>query len=114
MVTSQIIQQSAIGLTLATSFGVLIHDTKLDQATSVALTLPIALVGYELGAQVAKLGSEGHTHVERVSLANAARYLHAGTPRIQPRDDHKKFTLQKYVVKGVHAFDGYYLPLGEV
>lgn len=114
MFPSQIIQQSVISFTLATTFGVLIHDTKLDQATSVALTLPIALVGYEMGAQIAKLGSEGHTHVERVSLANAVRDLHAGTPRIQPRDDHKKFTLQKHVVKGVHAFDGYYMPLGEI
>ena len=110
----QILQQTVISFALTTSFGVLVHDTKIDHATSVALALPVALAGYELGPQVPKLGSEGHTHIERVSLANAIRDLHAGTPRIQPREDYKRFSLSKHVVKGVHAFDGYYMPLGQL
>jgi hypothetical protein len=114
MFHTRIIQQLAIGFALTTTFGVLVHDTKIDQATSVALTLPVALVGFELSSQIPKLSSEGHTHVERVSLSNAIRDLHAGTPRVQPRDEHKKYHLQKHVVRGVHAFDGYYLPLSEV
>lgn len=110
----QFFQHLAISFALTTTFGVLVHDTKIDQATTVALAIPVALMGYELGAQVPKLSSEGHTHVERVSLANAVRDLHQGTPRIQPRDDLKRFYLQKHVVKGVHAFDGYYVPLGNL
>lgn len=116
MFHSKTVQYTALTLALTTLFGVLVHDTKLDKATTIALTVPIAaLMSYELGAQaIPKLSSDGHTHVERVSLGNAVRDLHSGTPRIQPRDDHKKFTLQKNVVKGVHAFDGYYAPLGSL
>lgn len=114
MFHSRFFQHLAITFALATTFGVLVHDTKIDQATSVALAIPVALIGYELSTQIPKLSSEGHTHVERISLANAVRDLHQGTPRIQPRDDHKRFYLQKHVVKGVHAFDGYYVPLGSL
>lgn len=95
-------------------FGILVHDTKLDKATAIALAVPMAFASFELGASIPKLSGEGHTHVERASLSNAVRDLQAGTPRIQPRNDHKKYTLQKNVSRGVHAFDGYYLPLGQL
>lgn len=114
MFHSKIVQYTALTFALTTLFGVLVHDTKLDKATTIALTVPFALMSYELGAQIPKLSSEGHTHVERVSLGNAVRDLHSGTPRIQPRNDSKKFTLPKNVVRGVHAFDGYYVPLGNL
>jgi hypothetical protein len=114
MFQSHLFQQIIIGFVLTTTFGVLVHDTKIDQATGLALAIPVALGGYELSTQIPKLSSEGHTHVEKVSLSNAVRDLQGGTPRVQPRDDHKRFYLQKHVVKGVHAFDGYYMPLGAV
>lgn len=114
MFHSKSFQYIALTFALTTLFGVLVHDTKLDKATTIALTVPFALMSYELGAQASKLSSEGHTHVERVSLSNAVRDLQNATPRIQPRDDNKKSSLPKNVVRGVHAFDGYYMPLGNL
>ena len=105
------IQRSAIILALLTTLGILVHDTKLEKAAALFVAVPAALAS--LGG-IPRLASDGHNHIERVSLSNAVRDLHNGTPRIQPRDDHKKYSLQKNVAKGVHAFDGYYLPLGEI
>lgn len=59
------------------------------------------------------LASEGHNHVERVSFDGVTRDLRNGQPRLRPRTT-KKYRLQKFVAKGVHAFDGYYQPLGEL
>lgn len=111
MKISPFIQRTAIVLALLTTFGILVHDTKFDKALSLFIAVPAALAS--LGG-IPKLAGEGHNHIERVSIGNAARDLHSGTPRLQPRDEHKKFVLQKNVVKGVHAFDGYYQPLGEL
>ncbi|OGL22553.1 hypothetical protein A2707_04520 [Candidatus Saccharibacteria bacterium RIFCSPHIGHO2_01_FULL_45_15] len=114
MLPYTIIRHTAIGLALSTTLGVLIHDTKIDKATTVALSVPVLAASVDMGMTHFKLGGEAHTHVERVSLSNAVRDLQPGTPRIQPRDDAKKFHLQKNVAKGVHAFDGYYMPLGAI
>ena len=110
MTLTSTIQRTAIILAILTTLGILVHDTKFDKALSVFIAVPaaLALVG------VPKLASDGHNHIERVSLSNAVRDLHNGTPRIQPRDDHKKYALSNKVAKGVHAFDGYYQPLGEI
>ncbi len=108
---SPLVQRSAIALALITALGILVHETKIDKATAISIAIPAALASI---TGIPKLAGEGHNHVERASMANAARYMNGGTPRIQPRDDNKKFTLQKNVVKGVHAFDGYYMPLGEL
>ena len=112
MIISPFIQRTAITLALLTTLGILVHDTKFEKVASLFIAVPAALAS--IGGAIPKLASEGHTHVERVSLANAVRDLHNGTPRIQPRDDNKKYHLQQKVTKGVHAFDGYYMPLGNV
>ncbi len=104
------LQHIAIAVAITTTFGILVHDAKFDKVASIFIAVPAALAS--LGGAIPKLAGEGHNHIERVSLANAVRDLHNGTPRIQPRDDHKKFHLQKKVSKGVHAFDGYYVPIG--
>lgn len=83
-----IINPLPIALTLATSFGVLLHDTQLDRATTTALTLPAIVAAYGAADIGLKL-SDGHTHTERVSLG-------ASQPRIQPRGhDDKKYMLNK-------------------
>jgi len=107
---STIIQRSAIILALLTALGILIHDTKMDKATSLLFAVPAALA---FGA-IPHLASEGHNHIERGAFGKASRDAHNGMPRIQPRNDHKKYALQKRVSRGVHAFDGYYQPLGEL
>lgn len=95
-------------LSILTLIGVLTHDTKIDKATVTALALPAAVGSYSLGVA---LSSEPHTHIERVSVAKTVRALTTHVPRVQPRNDHKKHLFQKRVTKGVHAFDGYYVPL---
>ena len=98
MLPYTIIRHTAIGLALSTTLGVLIHDTKIDKATAVALSIPVlaASASINMGKAHSKLAGEAHTHVERASLSNAVRDLQPGTPRIQPRGDAKKFHLQKW------------------
>lgn len=105
------LSQLAIGLSLTTALGVFVHDTKLDQAT-MKLLAPPAINHPDGAARSAKLAGDPHTHSERGSLSQAVRDVKGAHPRVQPRDDHKKFLLQKRVTKGVFAFDGYYMPLG--
>jgi hypothetical protein len=110
MTITSIVQKTAITLALLTTLGILVHDTKFEKVVSLFIAVPAALAS--LSGAIPKLASEGHNHVERVSLANAVRDLHNGTPKIQPRNDAKKFHLQKKVSKGAHSFDGYYVPIG--
>ncbi len=91
MFISPLVQRTLITLAVLTSFGVLVHDTKIDQATTLALALPVGLV---VLAQVPTLRSEGHTHVERVAFEKSS-HLTSGMPRVQPRDDHRKYVLGK-------------------
>jgi hypothetical protein len=111
-----LIQFFAIAISLTTAVGVLIHDTKIDQATTTALAVPIVMAGFESIDRQTKFAGDPHTHSERSSLSQAIRDLRAsgGTPRVQPRDDDKKYHLQKKVAKGTHAFDGYYMPLDSI
>jgi hypothetical protein len=76
-----------IALTLLTVLGVLMHDTQLDKATTVAIALPAVLASYGVADAVAR--SSEHVHVERVSIT-------AQQPRVQPRNsDDKKYMTQK-------------------
>lgn len=95
MLNVPLLQKLAVALAIVTTFGVLVHDTKFDQATSLALTLPIAGVGIGIGAAHMPHIHESmdHTHIERVSFAHMAH----GIPKVQPRDDHRRYLLPKYV-----------------
>lgn len=105
------VQNTAITLALITACGILVHDTRVDKAVSLVIAVPAALAS--VSGVIPRLAGDGHNHIERVSLANAVRDLHNGTPRIQPREDYKKYHLAKHVVKGAQPFDGYYQPLME-
>ncbi len=110
MIAHSFIQRAAITLALLTSFGILVHDTKFDKALSFFTATPLVLaVGF-----IPQLAGEGHNHVEISSGENAGRSLQNGMPRIQPRNKNKKACMPKFVAKGVHAFDGYYMPLGQL
>lgn len=85
---------NSVSLTLvfATVLGILAHDTQVDKATIVALAAPAAFAGYAMADMVK---SNDHTHVEKVSVAahmNAARVY---VPKIQPRDDDRKYIQTK-------------------
>ena len=91
---STLLQRTIISLAVITVFGILVHDTKFDQAATVALAIPI---GMTLSlAHAPELKSEGHTHVERVSVDKAVHFVN-GMPKIQARNDHRKYLLTRHL-----------------
>jgi hypothetical protein len=90
-----IISPLTLLLTLTTSFGVLVHDTQVDRATTTALALPVAFATFGAADAAIKFG-DAHTHVEKVNVAKTLQELRSGQPRIQVRnDDEKKFVFNK-------------------
>ena len=102
-----ILQRLLISLAVLVTFGVLVHDTKVDQAA--ALALPV--VGLTVGAHLAGIHDSGtdHTHVERASLSNLA----AGNSRMQARDDNRRYILTKHI-SGDKTPDTHHLVLSPV
>jgi hypothetical protein len=88
-----LLQKSLISFALVVTFGVLVHDTKVDQATALALTLPV--IGFSAAAHMTGIHDSGtdHTHVERASLSNLA----TGNSRMQARDDNRRYILIKHI-----------------
>jgi len=76
-----------VALTFATTFGVLVHDMKIDRATTVALALPAAIISYAAVDAGLKTGDNSHIHVERFSVTKHLSSLRSPLPRLQPRDD---------------------------
>ncbi|MDB5166975.1 MAG: hypothetical protein JWN26_120 [Candidatus Saccharibacteria bacterium] len=89
-------------LTLAASFGVLVHDTQVDRATTTALALPAAFANFG-GADVAIKLNDPHVHAENFSVENNIEQLHSGQPRTQPRgdEDKKYISVKKFVSDGM-------------
>jgi hypothetical protein len=106
-----IITPLAILLSLCTSTGVLLHETKMDKVASLALSSMPTANTYVSENSSTKLEGTPHTHVERTSLESASRELHGKNPHISPRREDKKYRLQKKVTRGFHVFDSYHLPL---
>lgn len=102
--TKQFINRVAVALTCFIALGILMHDTKIDKAVSYGLALPVAIGAVSLGAQAVNLrdNSSAHTHVERVHLNHAF----AGMPRIQPRDDMKKYFSPRHSTQNGNFFSG--------
>lgn len=75
-----------ITFTLATSAGVLIHDTQVDRAAGLALAVPASLVTYAAVDSVMK-SADAHIHVERVSGPRNVADVRNTMPRLNPRDD---------------------------
>ncbi|MFZ3009998.1 MAG: hypothetical protein WA030_03215 [Candidatus Microsaccharimonas sp.] len=90
---SIIINPIPLLFTIATTFGVLIHDTQLDRAAKVALSMPVAFATY--AAADAAIKSSEHVHVERVSIPANLASLRSMTPRLQPRDDNHRYAESK-------------------
>jgi predicted ATPase len=85
-----LISPLSVAITLTTAFGVIIHDTRIDRATSTALAAPAVIASYGVADVLSKL-SDVHTHTERVHMASEQ-------PRVQPRsgDDKKYITGKKF------------------
>ena len=89
----------SLTLVFATVFGVLAHDTQIDQAAIVAIAVPASLTGYALADMASK--SNEHVHVEKVSVASSINAARVYVPKIQPRDDDRRYVQAKR-----HAFSG--------
>jgi len=87
-------QHALVGLAVTTACGILVHDTKAEQATALALALPISVAALSLH-------SDGHTHVER---GDYGRTHSTGMPRIQPRDDRRRFYTPKNLSRSTDTF----------
>ncbi|MFZ2835726.1 hypothetical protein D3C85_220780 [compost metagenome] len=99
----------SIALSLSTATGVLLHDTKLDKAASLA---PALSAGLDAADRSIKLAGDPHTHAERGSLSQAVRDIKSQNPRVQPRTtEDKKHLMQKNAPRGYHSFDSYNTPL---
>jgi len=107
---SSFINPILITLSLSTATGVFLHDTRVDKATAIGFTAPVVNSAAEASPKLVSI-SDLHTHSERVSLSQALQDLKGQNPRIQPRNEEKKYLLQKNTVRGHHAFDNYYLPI---
>lgn len=85
--------------TITATFGVLVHDMQIDRATTVALALPTAFATFAAVDSVLK-ASEQHVHVERVSMPHHLGNLGTSLPRIQPRDDDRRYVQSKKIAFG--------------
>ena len=106
---STLLTPISIALSLSTATGVLLHDTKLDKAVSLA---PALSANLDSADRSVKLIGDAHTHTERGSLAQAVRDMKTQNPRVQPRNtEDKKYLMQKNTPRGTHPFDRYNTPL---
>ncbi len=103
-----LINPLAMTFTIATTFGVLVHDTQIDRASMLAITVPSAYISYAAVDSVNK-SSEQHVHVERVSAPAHFAGMNRSTPRIQPRDDDRRYIQSKKLNFGTMG-SGYLWP----
>ena len=96
-------------VSLSTACGVLLHDTNIDKAFMSAWAA--TNTAEETGRM--KPGSNPHTHVHGVSLADTLREGQS-KPRTTPRNTDRKHIHQKRVARGNHTFDGYRLILENI
>ena len=79
---------------IATTLGVVMHDTQVDKATTVAVTNPAQFANYVSADAASK--SNDHVHVERVSMNYNANAVNPDkVPKIQPRNDHIQYVQVK-------------------
>jgi hypothetical protein len=99
-------------ISLSTASGILLHDTRLDSAQAMSVSLPAVMANYEVGIKFNNFGTDSHIHNEESSTAQVISELKTPSPRLQPRsNEDRKYLLQKYAARGYHSFDNYNLPL---
>jgi len=110
-----ILSPLAIMISLSTSAGVVLHETKVDKVASLAMVSPAVATKKIAESGMALLDGIPHTHSEGTSLSSASREFRTQSPSLTPRrNSDEKYRLQKKVPKGVHLFDSYYLPLDKI
>lgn len=82
-----LISPLAVMLSLSTSAGVVIHETKVDKVASLVMVEPVTVAQKLADNGLALLDSMPHTHSEGTSLTSASRELHTQSPSLTPRRD---------------------------
>lgn len=77
---------------MATTFGVVMHDTQIDKATNFALN-PVQYTNYSAREATAKSGD--HVHVDRFAVPSKGIPVGSALPKIQPRDDDRRYIQSK-------------------
>ena len=89
-----IIKPAPIILVIVTMFGILMHDTRLDKAASVAIATPAYAASTNALEKV--ISQNYHTHVERVSLPKYSTNFRSSLPNSHPpRDDERRYIQNK-------------------
>ncbi|MEO6109499.1 MAG: hypothetical protein ABIP50_00605 [Candidatus Saccharimonadales bacterium] len=95
--------------TLVTTFGVLVHDTQIDRATTLAVVVPASYATFAALDTATRL-SDDHIHVERFSTSTHLASLIRSVPRIQPRDEDDHHYIQSKKVNFGSNYNGYLWP----
>jgi hypothetical protein len=77
---------------LATTLGVVMHDTQVDKATNIALN-PVLYANISAREATAKSGD--HVHVDRFSASNQGNSVRASLPKTPPRDEDRRYVQSK-------------------
>lgn len=90
-----------VSLAVLTSMGTLLHDTKLNKAYE--LSVPLNSVSINLTSSLEGLNhATSHTHVESASVSSPFD----SNPRLQVRDDFRRYYLPKHMSRGNTYFGG--------
>lgn len=101
----QVLFQRIVMSSLALAvIGILVHDTKFDQAITIAL--PVSAVTFAAGMAMLEMG-DPHTHSERGSLGRA---FNNGLPRLLPPDDRKRQLAKRHSQQGDIGMGGVIWP----
>ncbi len=97
-------------ISLSTSFGVMIHEVKLDRLADLS-GLSVLLAQQNYSFQNVILKSSAHNHIDSGIGEPANGSLRTQNPSTTPRrDKDEKYRLPKKISKGILVFDSWYLP----
>jgi hypothetical protein len=103
---SYLINTFVITISMSTMTGILVHDTRIDSAASLMLSVPIVHMAYEASAKLTNVGPDLHTHVERVSAGRLLSEISRAGTQSMPRALHdRKRLMQRHVAKGYQTFE---------
>ena len=100
----------SVFLSLSTSTGILVHDTKLDRAALTAKSSHSNSASSQANTKFVNIAPDLHPHSERHSMAT--KDLKTQNPKVPPRSPaEKKYVSQKNMGLGHNPFDSYALPI---
>lgn len=107
----RIINPAPIALTMATLFGILVHDIHIDQATAAIAVPALAASVLSIDALDKYVSGNYHTHVERPSLPRTFNTFRPTLPNSQPtRDDARRYIQNRKANLGFGDTVGYMWP----